>query len=130
MVNRMKHSIFKFLCLIMILIIYLNPLQLKKAQAIDIEESSLIRKISKDYTKKFCNSIGFGLSKESAMKFAYKENKQIFSKKKGFKNINKEILIDEISNSVIETCGYSIGITGNEGIEYFKEFYTVENEQN
>ena len=30
--------------------------------------------------------------------------------------------MDEISNSVIETCGYSIGITGNEGIEYFKEF--------
>ena len=50
--------------------------------ALDNDNSVLIKKVSKSYTKKFCNSIGFGLSKESAMNFSLKENNQVFNKKK------------------------------------------------
>ncbi len=45
-------------------------------------DSVLIKKVTKSYTNKFCNSIGFGLSKESAMNFSLKENNQVFKKKK------------------------------------------------
>ena len=46
------------------------------------DSSILIKKVSKDYTKKFCNSIGFGLSKESALNFSLQENTKVFKKKK------------------------------------------------
>ena len=51
----------------------------------------MIKKISKDYTKKFCNGIGFGLSKESAMNFANKENNLIFENKKGVQGLDKQL---------------------------------------
>ena len=86
-------------------------------------QSDLIKKVSQSYTKKFCNSIGFGLSKESAMKFSIKENNQVFYKKKDFNNINKEIPAEKIAISVVEKCGYPINIAGEKGIQEFKNYY-------
>tara|TARA_B100000579_G_C22354867_1_gene631162 strand:+ start:96 stop:482 length:387 start_codon:yes stop_codon:yes gene_type:complete len=86
-------------------------------------ESVLIKKVSKSYTKKFCNAIGFGLSKESAMSFALKENNQVFSKRKDFNNINKELLAEETAIEVIEKCGYPINLSGDEGIQEFKSYF-------
>ena len=86
-------------------------------------DSILIKKVSQSYTKKFCNSIGFGLSKESAMNFSLKENNQVFNKKKEFKNINKELLAEEIAISVVEKCGYPINLSGEKGILEFKSYY-------
>ena len=83
----------------------------------------LINKISQSYTNKFCNAIGFGLSKESAMDFSIEENKQVFKKKKGINSINKELLAEEISISVIEKCGYPINLSGEKGILEFKNYY-------
>ena len=83
----------------------------------------LVKKISQSYTKKFCNSIGFGLSKESAMKFSIKENNQVFYKKKEFNNINKELLAEKIAISVVEKCGYPINLSGEKGIQEFKSYY-------
>jgi hypothetical protein len=86
-------------------------------------DNKLINKVSKSYTKKFCNAIGFGLSKESAMDFSLAENKQVFNKKKGFNDINKELLAEEIAISVIEKCGYPINLSGEKGILEFKNYY-------
>ena len=86
-------------------------------------EAVLIKKISKSYTNKFCNSIGFGLSKESAMNFSIKENDQVFNKRKGFDNINKELLAEEIAIAVIENCGYPINLSGDKGVQEFKNYY-------
>ena len=86
-------------------------------------ESDLIQKVSRSYTKKFCNSIGFGLSKESAMIFSLKENNQVFSKRKEFKNINKELLSDKIAKLVVEKCGYPINLSGEKGVQEFKNYY-------
>ena len=91
--------------------------------AAEIDSSIFIKKVSKSYTKKFCNAIGFGLSKESAMNFSLEENKQVFKKKKEINNINKELLAEEIAISVIETCGYPIDLSGEKGIAEFKEYY-------
>ena len=91
--------------------------------AASIQNDKLIERISKDYTNKFCNSIAFGLSKQSAMDFAKKENDLIFTKKKGFDSLNKELISNKIANSVIETCGYLISLKGEEGVLQFEREY-------
>ena len=83
----------------------------------------MIKKISKDYTKKFCNGIAFGLSKESAMNFANKENRLIFDKKKGVDRLDQKLIASEISISVVETCGYPLDLKGEEGINEFENDY-------
>tara|TARA_B100000214_G_scaffold185603_1_gene133838 strand:- start:104 stop:505 length:402 start_codon:yes stop_codon:yes gene_type:complete len=91
--------------------------------ALDKDNSILIKKVSKSYTKKFCNSIGFGLSKESAMNFSLKENNQVFNKKKEFNDIDKELLAEKIAIDVVEKCGYPINLSGEKGILEFKSYY-------
>ena len=91
--------------------------------ALENDNSVFIRKVAKAYTKKFCNAVGFGLSKESAMNFSLEENKQVFKKKKEINNINKELLAEEIATSVVEKCGYPINLIGKEGIQEFKSYY-------
>ena len=86
-------------------------------------DTNLIKKVSKSYTKKFCNAIGFGLSKESAMNFSLKENNQVFNKRKEFNNINKELLAEKVAIEVIENCGYPINLSGEKGIQEFKDYY-------
>ena len=91
--------------------------------ALESVNSVLIKKVSKSYTQKFCNSIGFGLSKESAMNFSLKENNQVFKKRKEFNNLNKEFLAEEIAIAVVEKCGYPINLSGEKGILEFKDYY-------
>ena len=95
----------------------------QKLYASDSAESALTKKISKSYTKKFCNAIGFGLSKESAMNFSLKETNQEFKKRKEFNNLNKDLLSETISIAVIEKCGYPINLKGEKGIQEFKNYY-------
>ena len=91
--------------------------------ASESDSSVFISKVSKSFTNKFCNSIGFGLSKESAMKFSMEENKQVFKKRKEFNSINQDRLAEEIAISVIESCGYPIDLSGQKGIQEFKTYY-------
>tara|TARA_B100000965_G_scaffold357375_1_gene336043 strand:+ start:719 stop:1114 length:396 start_codon:yes stop_codon:yes gene_type:complete len=98
--------------------------------ALEIGDSVLIQKVSQSYTKKFCNSIGFGLSKESAMNFSLKENNQVFNKRKGFKDINKDLLAEKIAIAVVEKCGYPINLSGERGILEFKNYYLSKEQEN
>ena len=100
------------------------------AYSLESKDSSLIEKISKDYTKKFCNSIGFGLSKESAMRFSFSENKEIFKNRKGIKNIDKELLAQKIASSVIDSCGYKLNLYGEKDIEEFANYYLSIDQEN
>ena len=93
------------------------------ASASSTDSTDFIKKVSNSYTKKFCNAIAFGLSKESAMNFSFDENNKAFEKKKQMKNINKELLAEEIAISVIEKCGYPINLSGEEGIKDFTNYY-------
>ena len=93
------------------------------AYSLEAKDSNLIEKISKDYTKKFCNSIGFGLSRESAMSFSFSENKEIFKNRKGIKNIDKVLLSQKIASSVIDGCGYQLNLYGEKDIEEFANYY-------
>ena len=90
------------------------------------ETNILMEKISTDYTKKFCNSIGFGLSKESAMKFSLEENRKAFKNKNNINIIDKKLLAEEIATTVVERCGYPINLSGEKGIIEFKNYYLSE----
>ena len=120
MKDKVKNIFFCFIILIYIIVIGDNS-----ANASETYHGSdlLIKKVSKAYTKKFCNALGFGLSKESAMNFSIEENKKAFENKKGMNNINKELLAEEIAISVVENCGYPINLSGETGIQEFKKYY-------
>ena len=125
--TTMKRTLRKFILgfILFFLLLTTNTtfLQVEMASAAGNQNSDLIKKISIDYTKKFCNSIGFGLSKESAMNFSISENKKLFEKKKGIQNIDKELLAHEIAFSVIESCGYQLNLYGDKDIEEFAKYY-------
>ena len=127
MIRRAFTKLILFIIILTINIIFFDA---KIVTATESDSSDLIEKISKDYTKKFCNSIGFGLSKESAMNFSYLENKKIFEKRKGVKNIDKELLANEIAFSVFDSCGYQLNIYGDKDIEEFANFYLSVDKEN
>ena len=120
--NNMGRRLFIFVLLIFSI---LTIFQAEASYAAENVNSVLLKKVSQSYTNKFCNSIGFGLSKESAMKFSLQENNQVFNKRKGFKNIDKEILAEEIALEVVEKCGYPINLSGEKGILEFKNYYLL-----
>ena len=101
----------------------------ERLYASESADSVLIKKVSESYTKKFCNSIGFGLSKESAMNFSLEENNQVFNKRKEFKSINKDLLADKIAIAVVEKCGYPINLSGEQGILEFKTYYLSKDQE-
>ena len=123
MIDTLKKVFLRLFTLIFTVCSMLILLQTESLSAAEGIDNKLINKVSQSYTKKFCNAIGFGLSKESAMDFSLAENKQVFNKKKGFNDINKELLAEEIAISVIEKCGYPINLSGEKGILEFKNYY-------
>ena len=121
--EKLKKLIFKLFLFGFILFTTLIFFQAEVLYASENDTSTFFKKVSNSYTNKFCNAIGFGLSKESAMNFSYEENKQVFKKRKEFKNINKELLAEEIAISVVEKCGYPINLYGEGGVLEFKNSY-------
>ena len=91
-----------------------------KASAIK-ENDQLINRIAKDFSKKFCNGVGFGLSQESAVNFAMKENIATFKKKKGIENIDTNILVEKVSFSVVNKCGYPLNLSKDQWELAFKK---------
>ena len=124
--KKITLRLFLFIFLLSSTLISVNTEEVYASEGVD---SILIKKVSKSYTKKFCNSIGFGLSKESAMNFSLKENNQVFNKRKEFNNINKELLAEEIAIKVVETCGYPINLSGEEGVLEFKSYYLSKDQE-
>ncbi len=123
MKDKLKKIFLRLFTLTFIMCSILIFSQPENLYAAESNDNKLIKKISQSYTRKFCNAIGFGLSKESAMNFSIAENKQVFKNKKGIKDINKELLAEEVAISVIEKCGYPINLSGEKGILEFKNYY-------
>ena len=123
MKDKFKKITFRLVAIIFLICSTLSIFHTEKLYASESVDSVLIKKVSQSYTKKFCNSIGFGLSKESAMNFSLKENNQVFNKRKEFNNINKELLAEEIAILVVEKCGYPINLSGEKGVIEFKGYY-------
>ena len=129
MKSKFEKIMLRLIALIFFIFSTLTIIPTEELYASESTDSVLIKKVSKSFTKKFCNSIGFGLSKESAMNFSLAENNQVFNKKKDFKNINKELLAEEIAISVVEECGYPINLSGEKGIQEFKSYYLLKDQE-
>ena len=66
--------------LIINIILLINPERILAKENDNYNERSIAQisnKIAKNYSKKFCNAIGIGLSKESALKLAIRENQDL-----------------------------------------------------
>ena len=91
-----------------------------KASAIK-QNDELIERIARDFSKKFCNGVGFGLSQESAVNFAMKENMAIFKNKKGIENIDANSIAEKVSIMVVDKCGYQLNLSEDDWGDTFEK---------
>jgi len=106
-------------------VVLLHPLSSIASHTSDPTVSLLQNRITNNFSKKFCNSIQNGLSKDEAMRSAIIKTENIvsFSYNPQKKWIEKEDLANQISIKVIEDCGWAFGLTGKEGTKYFKSYF-------
>ena len=91
----------------------------------DPSVSFLQNRISNNFSKKYCNAIQNGFSKDEAMKSAIVKTENIisFSYNPQIKWIEKSDLANQISLQVVNDCGWSFGLIGKEGVDYFKSYF-------
>ena len=113
-----------FFGLIFFIIFLLNPPLLFAFDTSDPSVSLLQNRISNNFSRKYCKSIQNGLSKDEAMKSAIVKTENIisFSYNPQKKWIEKDDLANQISLQVVNDCGWSFGLIGKEGVDYFKSY--------
>ena len=91
----------------------------------DPSVSLLQNRISNNFSKKYCKAIQNGFSKDEAMKSAIVQTENIisFSYNPQKKWIEKDDLANQISLRVVNDCGWSFGLIGKEGVDYFKSYF-------
>ena len=107
-------------------IIYLlNPQVGLAFEKSDPSVSLLQNRISNNFSRKYCNAIQNGFSKDEAMKSAIVKTENIisFSYNPQKKWIEKNDLANHISLQVVNDCGLSFGLIGKEGVNYFKSYF-------
>ena len=114
-----------FFGLIFFIIFLLNPPLLFAFDTSDPSVSLLQNRISNNFSRKYCKSIQNGLSKDEAMKSAIVKTENIisFSYNPQKKWIEKDDLANQISLKVVNDCGWSFGLIGKEGVDYFKSYF-------
>ena len=116
----------KFLFSLLFFIVYfVNPLIGSAFDTSDPSVSLLQNRISNNFSRKYCKAIQNGFSKDEAMKSAIVKTENIisFSYNPQKKWIEKDDLANQISSQVVNDCGWSFGLIGNEGVEYFKSYF-------
>ena len=91
----------------------------------DPSVSLLQNRISNNFSRKYCTAIQNGYSKDEAMKSAIVKTENIisFSYNPQKKWIEKSDLANQISLQVVNDCGWSFGLIGKEGVNYFKSYF-------
>ena len=120
------NSIFKkFFGLLIFAFLLLYPIISKALNISDPSVSLLQNRISNNFTSKFCRGIKNGYSKDEAMISAIIKTENIiaFSFNPQKKWIEADDLANQISIQVINDCGWSFGLVGKEGINYFKSYF-------
>jgi hypothetical protein len=114
-----------FLALCLFTICLLNPTLGFAFDTSDPSVSLLQNRISSNFSRKYCKAIQNGFSKDEAMKSAIVKTENIisFSFNPQKKWIEKDDLANQISLQVVNDCGWSFGLIGKEGIEYFKSYF-------
>jgi len=114
-----------FLALFFFTFSLLNPTISLAFDTSDPSVSLLQNRISNNFSRKYCKSIQNGFSKDEAMKSAIVKTENIisFSYNPQKKWIEKDDLANQISMQVVNDCGWSFGLIGKEGIDYFKSYF-------
>ena len=107
------------------MIFFLNPLISEALSTSDPSARLLQNRISNNFSSKYCNAIQDGFSKDEAMKSAIIKTENIisFSYNPQKKWIEKDDLANQISLQVVNDCGWTFGLIGKEGIDYFKSYF-------
>ncbi|MBO8204598.1 hypothetical protein HA143_05420 [Prochlorococcus marinus CUG1415] len=116
----------KFFLGLCFFIFYLfNPLIGMAFDTSDPSVSLLQNRISNNFSIKYCKAINNGFSKDEAMKSAIIKTENIisFSYNPQKKWIEKDDLANQISLQVVNDCGWSFGLIGKEGVDYFKSYF-------
>ncbi len=117
---------FKFFLSLFFFVIYLfNPPLGFAFDTSDPSVSLLQNRISNNFSIKYCQAIQNGFSKDEAMKSAIVKTENIisFSYNPQKKWIEKDDLANQISLKVVNDCGWSFGLIGKEGVDYFKSYF-------
>ena len=111
--------------ILLFIIFILNPPLGLAFDRSDPSVSLLQNRISYNFSKKYCNAIKNGFSKDEAMKSAIVKTENIiaFSYNPQKKWIEKDDLANQISLQVVNDCGWSFGLIGKEGVDYFKSYF-------
>ena len=114
-----------FFGLLFSVIYLLNPSIVFAFDTSDPSVNLLQNRISNNFSRKYCNAIQNGFSKDEAMKSAIVKTENIisFSYNPQKKWIEKDDLANQISLQVVNDCGWSFGLIGKEGVDYFKSYF-------
>ncbi len=126
MISIYLKLLLNFLLGLLFFIIYLlNPTLGFAFDTSDPSVSLLQNRISNNFSRKYCKAIQNDFSKDEAMKSAIIKTENIisFSYNPQKKWIEKDDLANQISLQVVNDCGWSIGLIGKEGINYFKSYF-------
>ena len=117
--------------LILLSFLVINPIKGFASTATNPSAIALRNRISNNFSNKYCKGIESGFSKDEAMRSAIIETENIvaFSINPQKKFILKDDLASQISIKVINKCGWSFGLSGKEGINYFKKYFLEINEK-
>ena len=115
----------RFFLILLFIIFILNPPLGLAFDRSDPSVSLLQNRISNNFSKKYCNAIKNGFSKDEAMKSAIVKTENIiaFSYNPQKKWIEKDDLANQIALQVVNDCGWSFGLIGKEGANYFKSYF-------
>ena len=110
---------------------FICPYKVYALKATNQNVIGLQKRISNNFSRKYCKAIESGFSKDEAMRSAIIETENIvsFSLNPQKKLILVEDLANQISIQVINKCGWSFGLIGKEGINYFKKYFLEINEK-
>ena len=114
-----------FLGLFFFIVYLFNPLEGLAFDNSDPSVSLLQNRITNNFSRKYCKAIQNGFSKDEAMKSAIVKTENIisFSYNPQKKWIEKDDLANQISLHVVNDCGWSFGLIGKEGVDYFKSYF-------
>ena len=112
-------------CLFFIGIVFFKPSLSIASHTSDPTVSLLQNRITNNFSSKYCKAIKNGLSKDEAMTSAIIKTENIisFSYNPQKKWIEKDDLANHISLQVVNDCGWSFGLIGKEGVDYFKSYF-------
>ena len=114
-----------FISLIILFIVLCSPIVTLASHTSDPTVSLLQNRISNNFSKKYCKAIQNGLSKDEAMTTAIIKTENIiaFSYNPQKKWIEKDDLANQISIKVVNDCGWTFGLIGKEGVDYFRKYF-------